>query len=126
MPHAIQPLGYAPQSSLAVQLPASRASVARFESLLYAPTTKTSASLQPEALKFQDGAARLRAYADEMSALWRANAIKAEQMMNGPSVSYRDLLVFQREIGSTLVSVELASKTSGMVESGVQTLVQRS
>jgi len=132
---AIQPLGYMPQTSTATQLPAARESVARFESLLYAPGATSTApnptgaialGWQPEAGSFAARASRLREYADEISALWRANAQRSEQIMNAPGVSYRDLLMFQREMSSTLVSVELASKTSGMVESGVQTLIQRS
>ena len=135
MLQAIQPLGFAPQTSIATQLPASRESVSRFESLLYAPGAKSTATTpagtiafnsHPEAASTPAGTSRLRAYADEVSALWRASAQRSEQIMNAPGVSYRDLLMFQREMSSTLVSVELASKTSGMVESGVQTLIQRS
>ena len=131
---AIEPLGYVPQTSVTTQLPAARDSVARFENLLYAPGATSAANTHGTiALSWQTqpanppaGASRLRAYADEISALWRASAQRSEQMMNAPGVSYRDLLLFQREMSSTLVSVELASKTSGMVESGVQTLIQRS
>jgi hypothetical protein len=137
MSQPLQPLAFVAQNPTAEHVApqfASRESVARFENLLYAPVTGQSTLMastvnggRPEvvSLGWQSGT-RLRAYADEMSALWRASAQKTEQLMNSPNLSYRDLLVFQREISSTLVSVELASKTSGMVESGVQTLIQRS
>lgn len=145
MTQPLQPLAFVAQSPAVENFApqsASRASVARFENLLYAPvngqSTLTASTVnggRPEVVSMgwqsaspntNTAGTRLRAYADEISALWRASAQKTDQLMNSPNLSYRDLLVFQREISSTLVSVELASKTSGMVESGVQTLIQRS
>lgn len=136
MSQPLEPLAFVAQSPMATESlappSASRDSVARFETLFYAPahaptgTDVVSAGWRPGALDANTTGTRLREYADGISALWRASAQRTEQLMNSPNLSYRELLVFQKEISSTLVSVELASKTSGMVESGVQTLIQRS
>lgn len=135
----LEPIAFAvakPAERTQVPTSVSRESAVRFEKLLYAPIPKAGAIDAASTLLSagrlgvpfvpNTAAPGLRAYADSISAMWHASAERSARLLDNPQPSYRDLLVFQRDLGATLVSVEIASKTSGIVESGVQTLIQRS
>ncbi|MCW7542115.1 hypothetical protein OOT46_30425 [Aquabacterium sp. A7-Y] len=104
--------------------------VARFETLLYAPggaTPATTAALDPTlsgtALQNTGG---VRAWAHGLSQDWRKLESSVARLSATQELSARDLMALQYQVTTASVSLELSSKSAGMVERDVQSLLQRS
>jgi hypothetical protein len=103
--------------------PASAQSVARFEQLLYAPRTQSVAA-SPVALPGTQG--NFVQHLERMSDHWRAGQASIDQLSRKGTISMNELLLIQSELINSTVNVEISSKATDILESGVQSLVQRS
>ncbi|HEU4652649.1 MAG TPA: hypothetical protein VFS47_01610 [Steroidobacteraceae bacterium] len=100
--------------------PASAQSVAHFQALLYNPTALANGiSVQPV-----NGGAFLN-YIEKMSSRWRAGQDAIEQLSRKGTLSMGELIKVQTELVNATVNVEISSKATGILESSIQSLVQR-
>jgi hypothetical protein len=129
-----QQIAFVPQTATAQAAgqtggPASAAkpdSIARFQTLMFAPegAAAGTATMSPAAA---DGAgARVQGWAEGMSSQWKGLDEAVQKMSTTQDLSPKELLSMQYQMVKASVSLELTSKSAGVVERDVQTLTQRS
>jgi Type III secretion basal body protein I, YscI, HrpB, PscI len=105
--------------------PASAAkpdSIARFQTLMFAPEGAASS-----ATMLADGAnTGVQGWAEGVSSQWRGLDEAVQKMSTTQDLSPKELLSMQYQIMKASVSLELTSKSAGVVERDIQTLTQRS
>jgi hypothetical protein len=125
---AISPLAFAPRTGLETgietRLPASPASVARFEQLLYVPP-KTAEATQAAGQTLSVESAGMRDYLAKLSERWNAGQDTLQRMTDRGEFSSRELVLAQIQMVNCALDMEVSSKCAGMFENGVQTLIQR-
>jgi hypothetical protein len=83
------------------------------------PTTLQTASVEP-------GTSRLQGWAEGMSEQWKGLDQEIQRISTGRDLTPQELLSLQHRVLTASVSVELTSKSAGIVERDIQTLIQRS
>jgi type III secretion system YscI/HrpB-like protein len=104
-------------------------SVARFEVLMFAPggTSNASTPATPQTTApAEPGRGRLQGWVEDMSAQWKGVDQEIARMTTAKDMSPQELLSLQHKVLTASVSVELTSKSAGIVERDIQTLIQRS
>jgi hypothetical protein len=103
-------------------------SVARFEVLMFKPDGANSA-VNPTTLQtasVEPGTSRLQGWAEGMSEQWKGLDQEIQRISTGRDLTPQELLSLQHRVLTASVSVELTSKSAGIVERDIQTLIQRS
>jgi type III secretion system YscI/HrpB-like protein len=103
-------------------------SVARFEVLMFAPdgvgNTATPAALEATSMGSTSG--RFQGWVEDMSNQWKGFDQEIQRMTTAKDLSPQELLSLQHKVLNASVAVELTSKSAGIVERDIQTLIQRS
>jgi Type III secretion basal body protein I, YscI, HrpB, PscI len=128
-----QQIAFVPQTAMAQAAgqatgPASAArpdSIARFQTLMFAPEGAATNAAMPNAATESTGV-RVQSWAEGVSSQWKGFDQAVQKMMATKDLSPKELLSLQYEMTKASVSLELTSKSAGMVERNVQTLTQRS
>jgi type III secretion system YscI/HrpB-like protein len=105
--------------------PASAAkpdSIARFQTLMFAPEGAATSVTIPT----DDASTRVQGWAEGVSSQWRGLEDAVQRMSTTQDLSPSELLSLQYQMMKASVSLELTSKSAGVVERNVQTLTQRS
>ncbi|HEY5808826.1 MAG TPA: hypothetical protein VIT67_12705 [Povalibacter sp.] len=109
--------------------PASAASVARFEQLMYAPdASRAHLSSAPHAIGHVErtsGIGNLLQVVEQMSGKWHASQKAVDQLANRGTLNMGELMLLQRELLNSTVNVEISSKATGLLENGVQSIMNR-
>jgi hypothetical protein len=105
--------------------PAAAQSVARFEQLMYVPESGSRAAAAGGAASQVHSQGDVLKYVEQMSSRWRAGQDAIEQLSRKGTLTMNELLLVQAELVSSTVNVEISSKATDILESGVQALVQR-
>jgi hypothetical protein len=100
-------------------------SIARFQTLMFAPEDAATNAAMPDAATDNTGV-RVQGWAEGMSSQWKGFDQAVQKMMATKDLSPKELLSLQYQMMKASVSLELTSKSAGMVERNVQTLTQRS
>ena len=109
----------------AARMPASPASVAQFEQLMYSPTQSATAvhsvfaSAGPQA-------AGMHSYIEKLSSRWETGQAALAILAEKGNIGAHELVRTQMHLINCALDMEVSSKCAGMFENGVQTLVQRS
>jgi hypothetical protein len=98
---------------------AAAQSVARFQELLYNPAAHAGGASLPGT------SGDFLSYLEQMSSRWRAGQDSIEQLSRKGTLSMNELIKVQTELVNSTVNVEISSKATGIIESSVQSLVQR-
>jgi Type III secretion basal body protein I, YscI, HrpB, PscI len=102
-------------------------SIARFQTLMFAPEGAATSAAMPSGAADTSGASvRVQGWAEGMSSQWKGFDEAMQKMAATKDLSPKELLSLQYQLMKTSVSLELTSKSAGMVERNVQTLTQRS
>lgn len=105
--------------------PASAAkpdSIARFQTLMFAPEGAATSAAMPT----DSASTRVQGWAEGVSSQWRGLEDAVQRMSTTQDLSPSELLSLQYQMMKASVSLELTSKSAGVVERNVQTLTQRS
>jgi hypothetical protein len=125
-----QQIAFVPQTATAQAAgqatgPASAAkpdSIARFQTLMFAPEGTATGT----ATAADTTGARVQGWAESMSSQWKGFDQVVQQMQTAKDLSPRELLSLQYQMMKASVSIELTSKSAGVVERDIQALTQRS
>ncbi len=98
-------------------------SIGRFEQLMFAPEGAAASSVS-SASSIAGG--RLQGWAEGMSSQWHGLDQAMQKMATTKDMSPQELLSMQYQMVKASVSLELTSKSAGVVERDIQTLTQRS
>jgi type III secretion system YscI/HrpB-like protein len=103
-------------------------SIARFQTLMFAPegVANSAATTAPAAGNTGAGAAgRVQGWAEGVSAQWKGFDEAIQRMTTTQALTPQELLAMQHQLLKASVSLELTSKSAGVVERDIQTLIQR-
>ncbi len=107
--------------------PASAAkpdSIARFQTLMFAPEGAANTAATVPATEV--ASTRVQGWAEGVSSHWKGLEQAVQKMTTSQNLSPQELLSMQFEMTKASVSLELTTKSAGMVERNIQTLTQRS
>jgi hypothetical protein len=102
--------------------PAPTDSISRFETLMYTPGSDAAAA-SPAATGTQ---AHLRGALEGLSTQWRGLDQVIARLSKTPELTPKEMMSLQYEMVKASTTLELTSKSAGIVERDVQTLIQRS
>jgi hypothetical protein len=105
--------------------PAAAGSVARFEQLLYAPDAGGVRHAAPTTVEPFRGASSVLQLVDQMSDKWRAGQRAITDFASKGTLSMSELILVQKEMINSTVNVEISSKATDLLESGVQSIMNR-
>lgn len=128
-----QQIAFVPQTTTAqaagqIAGPSSAArpdSIARFQTLMFAPEGAASAAATPTA-NTPGAGAQAQGWLEGVSSQWKGFDQVVQKMTATKDLSPQELLSLQYQMVKASVSLELTSKSAGVVERDIQTLIQRS
>jgi hypothetical protein len=103
-------------------------SIARFQTLMFAPegAAGSSATMSSTAASTPGAAGGLQGWAEDVSSQWKSFDDAFQRVSTAKDLSPQELLAIQHQLLKASVSLELTSKSAGVVERDIQTLTQRS
>jgi hypothetical protein len=103
-------------------------SIARFETLMFAPegAANSTATTSPTAAATTGAGGGLQGWAEGVSSQWKGFDDAFQRISTAKDLSPQELLSIQHQLLKASVSLELTSKSAGVVERDIQTLTQRS
>jgi hypothetical protein len=97
-------------------------SIARFQTLMYAPEGTASAAAT---VNTPGAGAHMQGWLESVSSQWNGLDQSIQRMSSPNGLTPQELLSLQYQVLKASVSLELTSKSAGVVERDIQTLIQR-